>query len=88
MDSCDIIYFRKIYGNLSDALKGDECQVFYTQKVDEIIPNIRYCNYNLGDESARKDLVDLKLKSATGSALAENIDVFQNFIFKIVFFGK
>lgn len=65
---------KKIYGNLSEALKGDECQVFYSQKVDEIIPNIRYCNYNLGDESARKDLVDLKLKLTTGSELAENID--------------
>lgn len=38
------------------------------------MPNIRYCNYNLGDESARQDLVDLKLRSATGSQLAENID--------------
>lgn len=65
---------KKIYGNLSEALKGDDCQVFYSQKVDEIIPNIRYCNYNLGDETARKDLVDLKLKSAKGSALAEDID--------------
>lgn len=67
--------FRKIYENLTDALKGDDIQVFYSQKVDEIIPNIRYCNYNLGDESAKKDLVDLKLKSGTGSELAENIDV-------------
>lgn len=60
---------------MSDALKGDDSQVFYLQKVDEINPNIRYCNYNLGDESAKKDLLDLKLKSATGSELAENIDV-------------
>lgn len=66
---------KKIYENLTEALKGDDTQVFYSQKVDEIIPNIRYCNYNLGDESARKDLVDLKLKSGTGSELAENIDV-------------
>lgn len=65
---------KKIYSNLSDALKGDDSQVFYSQKVDEIIPNIRYCNYNLGDESARKDLVDLKMQSATGSELAESID--------------
>ena len=55
-------------------MTGDDSQVFYAQRVDEIIPNIRYCNYNLGDESARKDLVDLKLKSATGSELAESID--------------
>ena len=69
------MFKRKIYENLSEALKGDDSQVFYSQKVEEIIPNIRYCNYNLGDESAKKDLIDLKLKSATGSELAENIEV-------------
>ncbi len=66
---------KKIYANLSEALSGDDSQIFYSQKVDEIVPNIRYCNYNLGDESARQDLVNLKLKSTTGSELAENIDM-------------
>jgi signal recognition particle subunit SRP68 len=56
-------------------LNGDDAQPFYSLKVEEIIPNIRYCNYNLGDESARKDLMDMKLKSATGSELAEKIEV-------------
>ena len=65
-------------------MKGDDTQVFYSQKVDEIIPNIRYCNYNLGDESARKDLVDLKLKSGTGSELAENIDVIKSLLLTIL----
>jgi signal recognition particle subunit SRP68 len=69
------LILRKIYDNLSIALQGDESQVFYSQKVDEIIPNIRYCNYNLGDETAKKDLVEMKLKSTTGAELAENIDV-------------
>jgi len=65
---------KKIYESLSVTLQGDEAQVFYAQKVDEIIPNIRYCNYNLGDESAKKDLVEMKLKSTTGTELAESID--------------
>ena len=56
-------------------MNGDDAQTFYSLKVEEIIPNIRYCNYNLGDESARKDLMDMKLKSATGSELAEKIEV-------------
>jgi signal recognition particle subunit SRP68 len=59
---------------LSAILKGDDCQVFYSEKVNEIIPNIRYCNYNLGDETAKKDLVNMKLNAATGSDLADNID--------------
>lgn len=37
-------------------------------------PNIRYCAYNIGDESAIQDLVEMKLKS-TGYELTENIDV-------------
>ena len=63
---------RKIYEKLSVALSGDDAQTYYLQRVDEIVPNIRYCNYNLGDESARKDLIDMKL---TGVQLSENIDV-------------
>ena len=58
--------------------------MFYAQKVDEIVPNIRYCNYNLGDESAKKDLVEMKLKSTTGTELAESIDV----SFFIISFSK
>lgn len=63
---------KQIYEKLSAALKGDDAQTYYQQKVEEIVPNIRYCNYNLGDESARKDLIDMKLK---GFDLSENIDV-------------
>jgi signal recognition particle subunit SRP68 len=63
---------KKIYEKLSAALVGDDAQTYYVQKVEEIVPNIRYCNYNLGDESARNDLIDMKLK---GFELSENIDV-------------
>jgi hypothetical protein len=65
---------RNIYQKLSTALAGDDLQAIYLQRADEILPNIRYCEYNIGDESAIKDLTDLKLKS-TGSDMAENIDV-------------
>jgi signal recognition particle subunit SRP68 len=66
---------RNIYEKLSLALKGDESQVYYSQKVGEIEPNIRYCNYKLGDKSAQKDLIDMKMKSGAGSELADTIDV-------------
>jgi signal recognition particle subunit SRP68 len=65
---------KKIYENLSATLKGDDAQAFYLQKVEEINPNIRYCNYILGDETAKSDLMSMKLKSGTGSELAEKID--------------
>ncbi len=69
-------------------MKGDDAQVYYLQKVEEINPNIRYCNYILGDETAKKDLMNMKLKSGTGSELAEKIDVniYLNFFEKIQLF--
>lgn len=62
------------------ALKGDDSQIYYSQKVEEIIPNIRFCLYKLGDKTAQKDLIDMKLKSAIGSELADTIDVTFYFI--------
>ena len=47
-------------------------------------PNIRYCAYNIGDESAIKDLIDMKLKS-TGSELAGEIDVIFEIFQKEIF---
>ena len=60
---------------MSQALAGDDSQIYYSQKVDEIEPNIRYCNYKLGDKSAQKDLMDMKIRSGAGSELADAIDV-------------
>jgi hypothetical protein len=60
---------------LSATLAADDSQGYYLQKVEEILPNIRYCNYNLGDESAKKDLLAMKMKTETGSELAGKIDV-------------
>ncbi|CAF0795053.1 unnamed protein product [Brachionus calyciflorus] len=68
------ILAKSIYEKLSLALKGDDSQVYYVQKCEEIEPNLRYCNYKLGDKNAQKDLIDLKLKSTFGTELAENID--------------
>ncbi len=63
-------------------MASDELKTIYLQKVEEMNPNIRYCAYNIGDETAIKDLVDMKLKS-TGSELAGEIDVilFLNYLF-------
>jgi signal recognition particle subunit SRP68 len=73
---------KAIYEKLSAALVGDDAHTFYVQRVEEIVPNIRYCNYNLGDESARKELIDMKLK---GFELSENIDVIYESLFFFLF---
>ncbi|XP_034830976.1 signal recognition particle subunit SRP68 [Maniola hyperantus] len=53
---------------LSAALPEDE-RLIYKQKVDELKPSLRYCAYNIGDESAAGDLVAMR-----GQGLIENLD--------------
>ncbi|XP_052740262.1 signal recognition particle subunit SRP68 [Bicyclus anynana] len=53
---------------LSAALPEDE-RLLYKQKVEELKPSLRYCAYNIGDESAAGDLVAMR-----GQGLIENLD--------------
>ena len=55
------IYFRTIYEKLGVAFT-EEVRALYQQRVDEIVPNLRYCSYNIGDESAFDDLVQMRIK--------------------------
>ena len=47
----------------------------YIQKVEEISPNIRYCAYNIGDESAIKDLQVMRAKAGREDPLTFRLDV-------------
>ncbi|CAK1547076.1 unnamed protein product [Leptosia nina] len=53
---------------LCAALPEDE-RLVYKQKVEELNPSLRYCAYNIGDESAAGDLVAMR-----GQGLIENLD--------------
>ncbi|CAH2268993.1 signal recognition particle subunit SRP68 [Pararge aegeria] len=53
---------------LSAALPEEE-RLLYKQKVEELKPSLRYCAYNIGDESAAGDLVAMR-----GQGLIENLD--------------
>ncbi|KAK3709166.1 hypothetical protein RRG08_030846 [Elysia crispata] len=56
-------YFTKaktIYEKLANAFSED-LQALYQQRVDEIAPNLRYCAYNIGDESALQDLQKMRI---------------------------
>lgn len=66
---------QTIYEKLSQALNEDE-RMLYTQRVEELLPNIRYCAYNIGDESAINDLMQMRLAGkATGEdMLAADLD--------------
>ena len=74
MVHCHLSHYShsNIYEKLASAL-NEEQRALYLQRVEEISPNIRYCAYNIGDESAINDLVQMRLKS--GGQVSSNIDV-------------
>ncbi|OQR72147.1 signal recognition particle 68 kDa protein-like [Tropilaelaps mercedesae] len=61
---------QTIYEKLGSALNEDEREL-YQQRVDEITPNLRYCAYNIGDQSAIKDLKKLRREGKGGM---DNLD--------------
>ena len=65
--------FRTIYEKLASAFI-DDTKVLYLQRCEEIIPNIRYCAYNLG-ETDINDLVNLRKSAAGQDVLLAKIDV-------------
>ena len=67
-------HFRTIYTKLAGAF-ADEVKDVYLQRCEEIAPNIRYCEYNIGDESAINDLRAMRLKSGREDALTSRLDV-------------
>lgn len=62
-----------IYSKLASAFT-DETKDLYLQRVSEVAPNIRYCSFRIGDESAVKDLLQMRLKSGEDAHLA-HLDV-------------
>ncbi|ESO89021.1 hypothetical protein LOTGIDRAFT_106123, partial [Lottia gigantea] len=65
---------KTIYEKLSTAFTED-IQVLYQQRVEEISPNIRYCAYKIGDESALKDLQNMRLKSGEDQLISKLDDL-------------
>ena len=66
---------RTIYEKLGSAFV-DEIKEIYLQRVEELSPNIRYCAYNIGDESAIEDLRQMRIKTGgREDALSSRLDV-------------
>ncbi|KAL4709872.1 hypothetical protein ACJJTC_003835 [Scirpophaga incertulas] len=57
-----------VLDKLCAALPDDE-RLVYTQKSEELKPSLRYCAYNIGDETAAGDLVEMRSKG-----LIDNLD--------------
>lgn len=58
---------------MAKAFTEDQ-QAVYLQRVGEIEPNIRYCAYNIGDDSALKDLMQMR-REAGGDFMTGELDV-------------
>lgn len=61
-----------VYEKLQSALSEEE-QPVYKQRCDELAPSLRYCAYNIGDQTAMDDLVSLR--SQAHGDLLDNLDV-------------
>ncbi|KAH0629516.1 hypothetical protein JD844_011621 [Phrynosoma platyrhinos] len=65
---------KTIYEKLASAFT-DEQAILYNQRVEEISPNIRYCAYNIGDQSAISELMQMRLRSGGSEGLvAEKLE--------------
>jgi len=68
-------YCRTIYEQLGMAV-SEEQRSLYTQRVDEITPNVRYCAYNIKDmPSDLSELMKLRSSAHGDEMLASKIDV-------------
>ncbi|XP_053355113.1 signal recognition particle subunit SRP68 [Clarias gariepinus] len=65
---------KTIYLNLASAFTEEQA-VLYHQRVEEISPNIRYCAYNIGDQNAINDLMQMRLSAGGGGGMmAEKLE--------------
>uniref|UniRef100_A0A3P9I8Z5 Signal recognition particle subunit SRP68 n=1 Tax=Oryzias latipes TaxID=8090 RepID=A0A3P9I8Z5_ORYLA len=64
---------KTIYEKLASAFT-EEMAALYRQRVDEISPNIRYCAYNIGDQNAINDLMQMRLTGGGGGMMAEKLE--------------
>ncbi|KAJ8363563.1 hypothetical protein SKAU_G00123940 [Synaphobranchus kaupii] len=65
---------KTIYEKLASAFTEEQA-VLYHQRVEEISPNIRYCAYNIGDQNAMNDLMQMRLSAGGGGGMmAEKLE--------------
>ena len=68
------LFYRTIYEKLGGAVPEDQKAV-YSQRVEEMVPNIRYCAYNIGGSTDITQLVKLRQDAPGFDMLASKIDV-------------
>ncbi|ESO03053.1 hypothetical protein HELRODRAFT_112400, partial [Helobdella robusta] len=69
----NFIKSKVICEKLSEAVAGDVKEI-YIQRCAELVPNIRYCEYNIGDVSAVEDLMQMRLNITHEDPLTSKLD--------------
>lgn len=72
---CFVITFSTIYEKLGGVV-SEEQRSLYAQRVEELVPSIRYCAYNIGDmPSDVTQLMKLRTDAPGSDMLSSKIDV-------------
>lgn len=72
-----------VYLKLTEAV-GEEEAALYRNRVEEIQPSLRYCAYNVGDQSAISDLQNMRTSLGQDSLILDKLDV-GGLLFQIIF---
>ncbi len=69
--------FRTIYEKLSDVVKDERLVDLYRGRCQEVLPQLRYCAYNLGEETADiNQLMQMKLQiGGQDDVMGSDLDV-------------
>lgn len=65
---------KTIYERIS-ATVDEDTRALYRQRVEETNPQIRFCAYNIGDESAVEDLIKVRLRARQTNSTAMFLQV-------------
>lgn len=74
---------KTIYEKLSSTLSEEE-GALYRARMNEIVPSLRFCAYNSGDEAAKQDLMNLRGGGQVDELLSQVKNV-HFFVISIVF---
>ncbi|VDP22365.1 unnamed protein product [Soboliphyme baturini] len=53
---------KTIYEKLSAVTESAKMSNLYQQRCQEVVPQLRYCAFNIGDESALSELMEMRMK--------------------------
>lgn len=65
---------RTIYEKLGGVVSGGAAKEAFKARVTELGPQLRYCEYNIGDKSAIQDLLSMRLKLDDGGVIGGDVE--------------